>query len=367
MAHVTDLRSVRIQRFRGLDDLELNDMGLFNVLVGPNDVGKTTVLEALYTLVQFGDPEVANKVQSLRHIDVTKFEQLRLLFAELSDTPIKISAQLGGVLEYCHLTLSPHVRKNHRNEFQPTKGVESARLVERVTSNLSPTPDNRYNGLIGVTELKERDSLEPLKITMSVVIDDRRIAYTPGSIANMMSAGMVNANFGYDVGVIDHLVMKKKEGELVGLLQKINPRIERVASVGDVIYVDVGLSQMVPLNVFGTGMARAVTLAAMAIAGEEQLLLIDEFGNGLHHSAMTDLLKVLLEQARVNDTQTVLTTHNIDALRSLQTLMAHDSMSDLQESIVCYKLQRDYDDHVRAYRYDFAQFDHCIKLDVEIR
>jgi AAA15 family ATPase/GTPase len=41
------LESVTIHNFRGLRDLELRDLGQINLLVGINNSGKTSVLEAL--------------------------------------------------------------------------------------------------------------------------------------------------------------------------------------------------------------------------------------------------------------------------------------------------------------------------------
>ncbi len=43
------LESLTIHRFRGLVDVELPALGRFNVLVGRNNSGKTTVLEAIAT------------------------------------------------------------------------------------------------------------------------------------------------------------------------------------------------------------------------------------------------------------------------------------------------------------------------------
>ena len=41
------LKTVTIQAFRGLRDLNLGELGQVNLLVGPNTSGKTSVLEAL--------------------------------------------------------------------------------------------------------------------------------------------------------------------------------------------------------------------------------------------------------------------------------------------------------------------------------
>jgi AAA15 family ATPase/GTPase len=44
---MSNLQSITIHQFRGLRDLELKDLGRINLLVGINNSGKTSVLEAL--------------------------------------------------------------------------------------------------------------------------------------------------------------------------------------------------------------------------------------------------------------------------------------------------------------------------------
>lgn len=43
------LENITIHRFRGLRDLTLQDLGEINLLVGVNNSGKTSVLEAIST------------------------------------------------------------------------------------------------------------------------------------------------------------------------------------------------------------------------------------------------------------------------------------------------------------------------------
>ena len=43
-------KSIRIQNYRGINDLTINDLGRVNLIVGANNVGKTSVLEALALL-----------------------------------------------------------------------------------------------------------------------------------------------------------------------------------------------------------------------------------------------------------------------------------------------------------------------------
>ena len=48
--------NLTIHRFRGIRDLTLENLGQINLLVGINNSGKTTVLEAIYTYCNSLDP-----------------------------------------------------------------------------------------------------------------------------------------------------------------------------------------------------------------------------------------------------------------------------------------------------------------------
>ena len=49
------IRAIEIDGYRGFDRFEMNDLGIVNLLVGGNNSGKTSVLEAIYLLISRGD------------------------------------------------------------------------------------------------------------------------------------------------------------------------------------------------------------------------------------------------------------------------------------------------------------------------
>src|SRR5262249_19976374 len=51
-------KSIHIQNFRGLRDLRIDDLGRINLIVGANNVGKTSLLEALWLFQDAGNPSL---------------------------------------------------------------------------------------------------------------------------------------------------------------------------------------------------------------------------------------------------------------------------------------------------------------------
>ena len=60
------LRNLKLEKYRGFDDYELVDLSRVNLLVGRNNCGKTSILEALHFLVSRGDPFVLTRSASRR-------------------------------------------------------------------------------------------------------------------------------------------------------------------------------------------------------------------------------------------------------------------------------------------------------------
>ena len=52
------INTLKLENYRGFEKYELHGLSRVNLLVGPNNCGKTSVLEAVQLLVSQGDPGV---------------------------------------------------------------------------------------------------------------------------------------------------------------------------------------------------------------------------------------------------------------------------------------------------------------------
>jgi len=191
----------------------------------------------------------------------------------------------------------------------------------------------------------------------------------PCRVASEMipSARYVTPGPGYNAAAIGELIVRKQSAQLVSFLQKINPNVTDIGTSGDLVYADIGLDRMVPLNIFGSGMIRAAHIVTYLLLGGERILLVDELENGLHPAAVESFLRVLLVLSHDEDVQIFATTHSAEVLKSLLNVLGEDVCSRHRSTVRCFVLQRDRKGIVRAYRYEYAQFEHCVRHGIEIR
>ncbi|HND51728.1 MAG TPA: AAA family ATPase, partial [Pirellulaceae bacterium] len=62
-------KAIRISRFRGFIDVKLEQLGRCNLIIGPNNVGKTSLLEALFLLLGPTNPDLAMMVNGFRGLE----------------------------------------------------------------------------------------------------------------------------------------------------------------------------------------------------------------------------------------------------------------------------------------------------------
>ena len=95
--------------------------------------------------------------------------------------------------------------------------------------------------------------------------------------------------------------------------------------------------KLIPLNVYGDGLKKAIWLVASVIAHKNGVLLIDEFETAIHTSVMDNLFSWIFKAAKRFNVQLFLTTHSKEAL---QKVLALNSEPELKNEITLYTLYK---------------------------
>ena len=135
-----------------------------------------------------------------------------------------------------------------------------------------------------------------------------------------------SGNVNQDAVALGQLRMQKRGELILDALRVVEPGLvgieDNASSDAPMICVDLGLPELVPLPVMGAGMthvARIVLAAASAAGG---VVLVDELENGLHHSVLPDVWRVIGKAAEDFDVQVFATTHSFECVEAAQKTLA---------------------------------------------
>lgn len=301
-----ELDKITIQKFKRISKLELN-LASINYLVGGNNAGKSSVLQAIHTAVTAA--QTATELQ----------------WKIISDNQIKYSptgnfADIGhgGPLENMssgRRSIITFQGKNDDNEpasyrIELYRGRNSGAGVERsgnypgfgshITKN-NPPFSIYVPGLAGVPHFEEFR-------TSAIVM--RKIA---GGEANSVLRN-----------VMLMIVRKKRLQFLKERMKEVFPKfdiqIDFDVNKDQNIIVNAstrGSNSMKPLDLVGTGVLQALQLFAYTILFEPVLLLLDEPDSHLHPSNQQQLIKTLESVAAHTNTKIILATHSRHMINNL--------------------------------------------------
>ncbi len=362
------LSRIEINRFRGLKEIVLDGIGGFNVILGANGVGKTSILEAIFLFNGFASDQISVALQNSRKYLVSSFGDLEYFFHDLD---LDIDICMNGIMVSSEKrTLSISARDPERGMILPDQRIghnsEASRSTRQALDSSAQERAWHYNATVMMNDSEQKfggvldiESHDKIHFRSSVPRNKLAALYIPTKI--------ITPGTGYDAQTISKIIINNNEEILLEALRSIDPRLNKITTDGEIAYLDIGLKRMMPMNMFGSGMIRAAEILASCMSGNTQLLLIDEIEGGLHVTAVRQLLKALLGIVKNQQVQIFCSTHSADVLQGLRDALQEEQFFDVRAVVSNYVLAKDKDGLVQNYRYDYEQFDHCIEHGIEIR
>lgn len=166
---------------------------------------------------------------------------------------------------------------------------------------------------------------------------------------------------------LQNIILNKDEEFLAEALRILEPVAQKPVFMDNVMYVDAGLPQRIPINLMGDGIRKIVSFLTSIYACRGGVVLIDELSNGFHYSVMKNMWKIVIRAAVRNDVQIFATTHDEDSIKGF-----HQAATELKKDVgnevaSGFKLQRIADDELKSYRFSIEQLGYAIEQEMEIR
>lgn len=344
------LRSLSIDGFRGFEQFEMCGLGCVNLLVGTNNSGKTSVLEAIQILTT-GHP------RSLWHTAYRRGERL----IEESEPRSRVEVDICHLFHGHALNVGSKFRLKGVNDL--AGGTLTATVQERPLEKDSQPGlfggEEDYAGPFGLLLKGEGfvrvDELLPLSRRGGFSYDVMRRLRSTQDDATPSTRFIATASMSPDelVSLYEDVVLTPEEDLVIQALKTVEPTVERVATTskeprhhlsyrgerGGIVVKCTGVDRRIPIGSLGDGIWRILGLALALVNAKNGVLLVDEIDTGLHFTVMSDMWKLVSKTAKRLNVQVFATTHSRDAVDSLAAISRAEVSED--SDVTIQRLERD--------------------------
>lgn len=285
------LPSLEIKNFRTFKHLTIEKLAQINLITGKNNVGKTTLLEAINFYGHNGSPHVIrNVIQNFQYADFFKY-----LY---NDYNIKNSIEIGY--------------KNDINNYLKFD------IVVDPINTIDISIQRTYNGKPLYKDIKiAPHTLSDIKLQIQGTSDiETRCFYVPSS--GMQIEKLCES--------WNNLLLTPLMDDVIKGLQLLSSSIQQIAlkSVSNgknnqIFFVKKkDIEHPISMDSLGDGIIRDFEIILSMVSAKDGTLLIDEVENGLHFSVQPHVWKLIFELAKRLNVQVFATTHSWDCICAYQ-------------------------------------------------
>jgi hypothetical protein len=357
-----EITAVTIRNFRAVKDLRIDGFGKFNLFVGRNNVGKTTLLEALFLVSGMSNAQLSVAIHNSRDLLMTDDDDFRFMFHDLDfATPISIDASLEGRLRKLVITpqygisgsFQPAIRTGEPGEVisggsQLSVSTQSHKAVTGIQLDFIPPDGKSRNANISILR-----GWQP--VLPAVYSEELQCAY--------LNPRILSAPFDT---IWEKVLREKKTGLVIKTLQQIEPRVQRIElGTRGMLWVDVGMDTLAPIQILGDGFRHILTLIAYIAIYEHGVLLVDEIENGLHYSSLDIMWDAVLTASQEYDVQIIATTHSNECVSAYSD--SADRILKGLDVAKLYRLERTLEGGHKSVEYDSTVMKTALEQGYEVR
>ena len=310
------LDSLHIKNFRCFEDLTIPSLGRVNLIVGKNNSGKSTLLDAVALFSQHGHSQALKDIAKMRGE----------VFSKKTLSTLEGDSYIGDLSKKNHIQYEHHAQNGRVNVNVMINGKNLTK--ENVHEQLFPEENHTFSFI-------------------------RTTIYPEKELAQ----------------VWDKIRIQKKNQLLKSALQIIDKNIDDVFyTTNQVTMVSVaGEEEARSIKSMGEGMSRLLQIFLYAYQAKGGYLMIDEFENGLHYSIQEEVWEKLFELAKELDIQVFVTTHSEDTIKAFCKVAVADKDIDGKLFSLGRSAKTSNKGQIQAVSFDETQLKRFIDSGMEVR
>lgn len=347
-------KNITVKNFRRFDDLKISNIGQFNFIVGNNNSGKTSLLEAL---MFSPDPDICllhllysiyqrnNNSEKERTKEYSIFSNV--LNKKVKDEEIEYVIQ-NGRRSWTYILRPPSKRElNEINEIADG----NPRLYLAIKEKRS--------------EVAISKKLEYIQFDINDIDSLKKIPFVPFGKGYLDKLSAVYySEIGSKKSLRDAFVdqMKIFIPNITGI--SINPLTDTIEIEED----KNGEEGLYALHDYGEGANKLFRILVHLHASKGKKLMIDEIDSGIHYSRFRDFLKIILEVADSYNVQIFVTTHNDEWIQHFISLLNEEQNSSYRDKARIITLEKHLvNENIVPIVRDFTSIEYAFDNKLELR
>lgn len=343
------LTRLSIQNFKGIAscDFEEKDLARINLLIGKNDSGKSTIMEAIYYMFQeLSAPPKLQEIMSRRTNVFCGGSELwfryrmdnQIAITVFFDT-VELQWRVETLRQRGQIASGTYQRIEIRSEI-PTKEGSPEIHIEKgwipLTSTIYSGRDfSLTSGTVSAvdTSLHAEEELKNalLKYASGASYIDCTMKSKTMEIERMLARFKIAGTERKFGGILDDVYGKGKEWEFLPQLENPDDKRLAIREAGQLKY----------FSDFGDGFRCCVGILGTAMSINNSVLFVEEIESHQHSGSISKLIRHLVEIARENDLQVFLSTHSLEVWESLSRGVYVKDIDKEKKEFRCLLIERD--------------------------
>ncbi len=363
-----------VKNYKSLRDLSVA-LSPTTLILGRNNVGKTSLLEAVWIHFGYDISDLWVRTHSFRGHEITRnlqefFGQMVNRFDPQSQIELSAKGDWGHGSRTLYMKLEPREQFETNIEPPPTEtmgkqrttgiakesayqvaleylaedGLRSKASTWVVEEQLSPTV---FGVALRSTRIPHQSSIRrPIGIFQA-----SRTPYVERESADRVSA----------------IATEKQTKVLLDFLRVVEPRIQDIRTHTEegkqYPEVDIGEPTLVPAALMGGGFIKLLDIGTAAhYSRRGGIVLIDEIENGLHHQTLPQVWKGIGALGKAFGVQFIATTHSLECVSAAYQAFSEEGA----DGFLLQRLQRR-DGRVESVKFDIATLGAALDAGLEVR
>jgi AAA15 family ATPase/GTPase len=362
--------SFKIKNFRGISEVKIDKLKAINLFVGDNGSCKTTILDALYILLNPNNAQLIAASNLFRNIDRIDSNFWRAYFNDF-DTNKKIELEAQNevlkkvninpiyssekhVVDKANVQSSSEIEENI-NGFNIEFGVNKEKYSTKIELALQmpiPVRQNEAEFLLNMTPVMMQLKSQPDK------------NYTEKTVGNYFNSATIGNN--NEIGAkFDAVNEKFGKKAIIDFLKEMGVSITDIelSSSRRLMVRDERFSRRISFNTYGDGILHSFNIFLSIMSGNDGVILIDEIENGLYWTKQKVLWRAINKIANEKGQQIFATTHSREMLKHLYEVAKEDGFVD---KVNLFRLEKK-NNNISIISYDREELEYALSGNIEVR